>query len=239
VAERFWGTVMPKAKALVHAANLSPLFWCEAVNTCVYLHNRTPTAALDGVSPDEYRSGVTPSLDDLRVFGSPCYVVDEKAPKFGPNAKKMVFVGYSANSTAYRCRNPKTARICNTTHCKFDERRDPVWDTTDWKMPEAAIAVGERTVPDLGGDDRGVDSQSGNDGFADDYRGDGRPSSSSRYPSRARNRVDLGPKVYLSGLGFDGEELDDFLYAEESLLGLVHFALNTSISSGADPASLV
>jgi hypothetical protein len=50
-------------------AGLSEGFWEEAVRTAVYLKNRSPTKAVDLVTPFQGWSGQKPKLHHLRVGG--------------------------------------------------------------------------------------------------------------------------------------------------------------------------
>ena len=220
VAERWFGTVIPMAKAMVHDANLSTALWPEAVSTANDIHNMLPTSSLAGnLSPHEFRTGKAPDFSRLRVFGSPCYVVDENAPKFGPNAKRMVFLGYSKVSSTYRCFNPYTASIIRTAHVTFDEAALPSWDTVGWKFPDVAS---DRLEADAVADGAGDGGE-----YADMYRPELTSAPSElpgRYPSRSRTRVDLGPMVYNVTPG-------PFCTPAE----IVHHAYLGCISSGCDP----
>ncbi|XP_010468354.1 PREDICTED: uncharacterized protein LOC104748404 [Camelina sativa] len=60
--------------ALLFQARLPIKFWGEAVLTTAYLINRTPSSIHKGVSPYEILHGCKPAYDQLRVFGSACYV---------------------------------------------------------------------------------------------------------------------------------------------------------------------
>jgi hypothetical protein len=79
VAERFNRTVLDKARSMLHFAGLPTSFWCLAVQTAVYLKNRSPSQILDDMTPLEAWSGVKPSVTHLRVFGCPAW--DRTAPE--------------------------------------------------------------------------------------------------------------------------------------------------------------
>ena len=68
--------------------------WGEAINTCVYVLNRSSMKSLQGKTPYEMWSGKKPKLSHLRIFGS---IVHVKTPgalgKLEDMSKKMVFVG--------------------------------------------------------------------------------------------------------------------------------------------------
>ncbi len=70
-------------------------YWAEAVATAVYFMNRTPTAAVHGMTPEEKYSGRKPDLSHLKVFGCIAYVhvPDELRTKLDPKAKKCFSLG--------------------------------------------------------------------------------------------------------------------------------------------------
>jgi hypothetical protein len=63
-----------------------------------------PHKPLEEKIPEEVFTGKKPSVDHLRIFGSPIYihVPKEKRTKLEPFGKKDTFVGYSETSKAYR-----------------------------------------------------------------------------------------------------------------------------------------
>jgi hypothetical protein len=78
--------------------------WAEAANTAVYIQNMCPHKSLEEKTPEEVFTGKKPSVDHLRIFGSPVYIhiPKEKRTKLEPSGKKETFVGYSETSKAYR-----------------------------------------------------------------------------------------------------------------------------------------
>ena len=50
VSERMNRTIMEKARKMLLEARLPESFWAEAVNTAVYLHDRSPTRSLDNMT---------------------------------------------------------------------------------------------------------------------------------------------------------------------------------------------
>ena len=76
---------------------MSHHYWAEAVATAVYIMNRTPIAAVHGMTPEEKYSGRKPNLSHLKVFGCIAYVhvLDELRTKLDLKAEKCIFIGYS------------------------------------------------------------------------------------------------------------------------------------------------
>jgi len=58
---------------MIDAANLNHN-WAEAVNTSVYLKNRSPTRAVLGQTPEETWSGRKSDVSHLRIFGSQAFL---------------------------------------------------------------------------------------------------------------------------------------------------------------------
>jgi len=70
--------------------------WAEAVNTAVYILNRTPTVQAPNSTPLELWAKKIPHLSHLRTFGAEAYVFtpDILRKKLDPKRKKMILVGY-------------------------------------------------------------------------------------------------------------------------------------------------
>jgi hypothetical protein len=54
--------------------NLLLSLWVEAASTAVYIQNMCPHKALEEKIPEEVFTGIKPSVDHLRIFGSPVYI---------------------------------------------------------------------------------------------------------------------------------------------------------------------
>ncbi len=80
VAERKNGHIVEIACVMLNEKNLPNYFWAEMVATTVYIMNRTPTAAVHGMTLEEKFIGKKPNVSHLRVFGCITYVhvPDEK-----------------------------------------------------------------------------------------------------------------------------------------------------------------
>ena len=96
VAERFNRTMIESARSMIYHARLPIEFWAEAVNTAVYIRNRSPTTALKNKTPFECWFNHKPDVSNLRVFGSLCYIhiPDQKRQKLDAKSYKGIFVGY-------------------------------------------------------------------------------------------------------------------------------------------------
>jgi hypothetical protein len=104
VVERKNRTICEVARAMMYDQNLLLSLWAEATGTAVYIQNRCPHKALEAKTPEEVFTGMKPSVDHLRIFGSLVYIhiPKEKRTKLKPSGKKGTFVGYSETSKAYK-----------------------------------------------------------------------------------------------------------------------------------------
>jgi len=108
---------------MLNEKNLPNYFWAEAVITVVNIMNRTPTAAVHGMTPEEKFTSKKPNVSHLRVFGYIAYVhvPDEKRSKLDPKAEKCIFIGYSLEQKGYRCFNLSIRKLQVSIDVVFDE----------------------------------------------------------------------------------------------------------------------
>jgi len=124
LSERMIRTLVEKARTMLLEAKLPERFWAEAVNTAVFLHNRSPTRALEGKTPFEAWNGLKPDLSHLRRFGCDAYlhVPEEARTKLQSKSQKCIFLGYVFNTTSmWRLWNIKGQRVIKGANVKFDE----------------------------------------------------------------------------------------------------------------------
>lgn len=94
-------------------SQLEHVYWAEIVHIIVYLLNRAPTKALDGITPDEAWIGVKPSFSHLHVFGciSYMYIPKQNKKKLDQKEMKCILLGYCNEYKAYNLMNPTTKKI--------------------------------------------------------------------------------------------------------------------------------
>jgi len=111
------------AHALMADKSMPHHYWVEAIATIVYIINRTPTATVHGMTPEEKYSGRKLDLSHLKVFGCIAYVhvLDELRTKLDSKAKKCVFIGYSLKQKGYKCYNLVTHEMRVSRDVVFDE----------------------------------------------------------------------------------------------------------------------
>jgi hypothetical protein len=141
VVERRNQTVVGMARALLKQRGMFVVFWGEAVVTAVYILNRSPTKALNGMTPYEAWHGRKPVVSHLRVFG--CLALTKELGHIGKlddRSTPGVFIGYAEGSKAYRILDPGTQRVRTARDVVFDEGRGWAWD----------MAVDNGTTPTYG-----------------------------------------------------------------------------------------
>ena len=95
---------MDCAGSVLQGKNISNGFGVEAINSDVYLKNRSPTKKLDFQTPFEILYGYKPNVSHLRVFGSTAFAHIPKDERIQLDTKsiKCVFIGYCIDKKAYK-----------------------------------------------------------------------------------------------------------------------------------------
>ena len=119
---------MDKAHTMMHGARLSLGFWELAVDTAVYIYNRTPSRTIGWRMLHELWSvGHTLDVSYFRVFGCKAFVhvPEDKRRKLDPQAIKMVLVRYEPSSKGYWLWNRSTRAIVLSRDMTFDKPSFP------------------------------------------------------------------------------------------------------------------
>ena len=95
---------MECARDMLKGKNISNGFWEEAINTIVYLKNRSPTNILYLKIPFELLYGYKPEVGHLRVFGSKVFshIPKDEKRKLDAKSIKCTFLGYYDDHKAYK-----------------------------------------------------------------------------------------------------------------------------------------
>ncbi|KAJ9557105.1 hypothetical protein OSB04_011719 [Centaurea solstitialis] len=122
VVERRNRTLVEAARSMLAQSQLPQYLWAEAVNTACYTQNRSIIRRRFGKTPYHVLFDRIPNIDYFKVFGCPCFVLNEteNRGKFGPKSDEMIFVGYSDCSIAYRVFNKKSRVVYESVNVKFD-----------------------------------------------------------------------------------------------------------------------
>nr|GEZ91802.1 hypothetical protein [Tanacetum cinerariifolium] len=102
----------------------APLFlWAEAIATACFTQNCSIIHRCFNKTPYELINRRKPDISFLYVFGALCYPKNDRKDigKLGAKADIGFFIGYSADSCAYRIYNRRTKKIMETMNVSFDE----------------------------------------------------------------------------------------------------------------------
>nr|GFC30732.1 retrovirus-related Pol polyprotein from transposon TNT 1-94 [Tanacetum cinerariifolium] len=102
----------------------APLFlWAEAIATTCFTQNRFIIHRRFNKTPYELINGRKPDISFLHVFGALCYPKNDREDigKLGAKGDTGFFIGYSADSCAFRIYNRRTKKIMETMNVSFDE----------------------------------------------------------------------------------------------------------------------
>ena len=107
---------------MLQDAKLSYNLWAEAVSTANYIRNRSPVHGVHK-TPTEIFFGRKPDISGMKTFGATAFVHVPKSQrqKLDAVSKKGVFVGYAADSKAYRVLMDDTHKIVISRDVTFDE----------------------------------------------------------------------------------------------------------------------
>nr|GFA60198.1 hypothetical protein [Tanacetum cinerariifolium] len=97
--------------------------WEAAIATACFTQNRSIIHRQFNKTPYELINGRKPDILFLYVFGSLCYPKNDREDtgKLGAKGDICFFIGYSADSCAYRIYNRRTKKIMETLNVSFDE----------------------------------------------------------------------------------------------------------------------
>ena len=125
VAERLNRTLMESVRSMLIGGKLPQRFWAEALATAVYIRNRSPTKAIEEVTPHEAMLGVKPKVNHFRVFGCLAYahICKEERRKLDPKATKCILLGYGTAVKGYRLYDIEERKVFFSRDVVFDESK--------------------------------------------------------------------------------------------------------------------
>nr|GEU67043.1 hypothetical protein [Tanacetum cinerariifolium] len=123
VVERRNWTLVEAAKTMLIFSRAPLFLWVEAIATACFTKNRSIIHRLFNKTPYELINGRKPDISFLYVFGALCYPKNDREDigKLGTKGDIGFFIGYSADSCAYRVYNRRTKKIMDTMNVSFDE----------------------------------------------------------------------------------------------------------------------
>ena len=95
---------MEKVRCMLKLVKLPKSFWSEAVNTAIYLINKSPSVPLDFDILQRVWTGKDVPYSNLKVFGCKTFmhVPKEKRPKLNDKATSCIFIDYGDEEFSYR-----------------------------------------------------------------------------------------------------------------------------------------
>nr|GFB05506.1 hypothetical protein [Tanacetum cinerariifolium] len=113
--KRNW-TLVEAARTMLIFSRASLFLWAEAIATACFTQNRSIIHRRFNKTPYELINGRKPYISFLHVFGALCYPKNDREDigKLGAKGDIGFFIGYSADSCAYRVYNRRTKKIMET-----------------------------------------------------------------------------------------------------------------------------
>nr|GFC96076.1 retrovirus-related Pol polyprotein from transposon TNT 1-94 [Tanacetum cinerariifolium] len=123
VVERRNRTLVEATRTMLIFSRASLFFWAEAIATACFTQNRSIIHRRFNKTPYELINGRKLDISFLHVFGALCYPKNDREVigKLGAKGNIGFFIGYSADSCAYRIYNRQTKKIMETMNVSFDE----------------------------------------------------------------------------------------------------------------------
>nr|GEW80915.1 retrovirus-related Pol polyprotein from transposon TNT 1-94 [Tanacetum cinerariifolium] len=146
------GVVERRNRTLVEAAGTMLIFsrallflWAETIATACFTQNRSIIHRRFNKTPYELINGRKLDISFLHVFGALCYPKNdcEDLGKLGAKGDIGFFIGYSADSCAYRVYNRRTKKIMKTMNVSFDELSVMAFEQRSLKPGLQSITSGQ------------------------------------------------------------------------------------------------
>nr|GEX32789.1 retrovirus-related Pol polyprotein from transposon TNT 1-94 [Tanacetum cinerariifolium] len=123
VVEQRNRTLVEAARTMLIFSRASLFLWAEAIATAYFTQNHSIIHRRFNKTPSELINERKPDISFLHVFRALCYPKNDREDirKLGAKGDIGFFIGYSANSCAYRVYNQRTKKIMETINMTFDE----------------------------------------------------------------------------------------------------------------------
>ncbi|KAH6777751.1 cyclopropyl isomerase [Perilla frutescens var. frutescens] len=92
----------------------------DVVLLITYILNLVPSKSVPA-TPTELWTGRKPSLNHIRIWGSPAHVLDKEADKLAPRTNVRLFIGYPRGTKGGLFYSPKDQKIIVSTNARFLE----------------------------------------------------------------------------------------------------------------------
>ena len=140
ISERMNRTLVEMLRCMLDDSKLPKKFWAEALNTAVYLRNRSPTKSIDNKTPYEKLFGCKPNVKNFKIFGCTayCHIPKDERRKLDNKSKKCVFLGYGSNIKGYR--------LFDLNKNKVLYSRDVIFEEIEKDQFDNVVDLGEKRV---------------------------------------------------------------------------------------------
>ncbi|GKF69859.1 retrovirus-related pol polyprotein from transposon TNT 1-94, partial [Tanacetum coccineum] len=117
----------------------------EEIATACYTQNRSIIHRRFDKTPYELINGRKPDIFFLHVFGALCYPKNDREDigKLGAKGDIGFFIGYSANSCAYKVYNQRTKKIIEIMNVTFDELSSIAFEQSSLKLRLQSMTSGQ------------------------------------------------------------------------------------------------
>ncbi|GJT99373.1 retrovirus-related pol polyprotein from transposon TNT 1-94, partial [Tanacetum coccineum] len=145
VVERRNRTLVEAARTMLIFSRASLFLWAEAIATACYTQNRSIIHCRFNKTPYELINGRKLDISFLHVFEALCYPKNdhEDIGKLGTKGDIGFFIGYSADSCAYRVYNRRIKKIIETMNVTFDELSAMVFEQSSSKPGLQSMTSGQ------------------------------------------------------------------------------------------------
>nr|GEW09957.1 retrovirus-related Pol polyprotein from transposon TNT 1-94 [Tanacetum cinerariifolium] len=123
VVERRNRTLVEAARTMLIFSRAPLFLWAEVIATACFTQNRSIIHRRFNKTPYELINVRKLDISFLHVFGALCYPKNDRKDigKLGAKGDIGFFIGYSADSYAYKIYNRRTKKIMETMNVSFDE----------------------------------------------------------------------------------------------------------------------
>jgi hypothetical protein len=162
LAERSFQTLFSLSRSLLKYADLPDRIWGKAILHAVYITNRSPTAALGGIAPLQFRTKQPIDLSHMRVFGIPAQIFVRATARndiiLSDRSVSGTFVGLSEKGNGYifLIRKSNALVEIDSKDAKFNETFSDYRDRQGKLKSASYIEPDLRVVSDDNKDDRAI-----------------------------------------------------------------------------------
>nr|GFB15044.1 retrovirus-related Pol polyprotein from transposon TNT 1-94 [Tanacetum cinerariifolium] len=116
-------TLVEAARTMLIFSRAPLLLWAKVIATACFTQNRSIIHRRFNKIPYDLINDKKPDISLLHVFGVLCYPKNDREDigKLGTKGDTGFFIGYSADSCAFRVFNRRTKKIMETMNVSFDE----------------------------------------------------------------------------------------------------------------------